>query len=227
MSITVIDSGHSQRHSLSNIGSSVWTRCLHSRVPGPLGLDTSILPNGNPTRSNEDVSDCGVRSSCCVSRGDGLGRLMRLLADERARESELHDLAVELRFAPSTAVGCCRNGSMEIGSVGLGVTMALNALEEERLKSIAAPKHLSSNKQHYKTMASDAYAYTAKVLKATGQKPRPDDVSEHLESAVGLDPKLQVFLQKARAHQQYWKKWFTYLILDTLWKELENDYSDG
>jgi hypothetical protein len=104
--------------------------------------------------------------------------------------------------------------------------MALTALAEERLKTIGAPKHLKSNTPHYKSMAVDAYAYTAKVLSATGQKPRPDDVSEHLESAIDLDPKLQAFLQKARANQQYWKKWFTFLILDTLWKDLTVETED-
>jgi hypothetical protein len=103
--------------------------------------------------------------------------------------------------------------------------MALTALEEERLKVIKAPAFLKKNKVYYKSMATDAYAYTAKVLKATKQTPRPDDVSDHLESAIDLDTKLNVFLQGAKAPQNYWKKWFTYLVLDTFWKELENDYA--
>ncbi|MGB7103017.1 MAG: hypothetical protein WBD82_00270 [Acidimicrobiales bacterium] len=104
--------------------------------------------------------------------------------------------------------------------------MALNALEEARLKSIKAPQFLAvkANRTYYKQMATDAYAYTAKVLKATGQTPRPDDVSDHLEGAIDLDPKLNVFLQKAKAPQNYWKKWFTYLILDTFWKELDDEH---
>lgn len=102
--------------------------------------------------------------------------------------------------------------------------MALTALEEERLKSIKAPEFLAKNTDHFKRMAADAYAYTAKVLSATGQKPRPDDVSEHLESAIDLDPTLRVFLQDARVTQNYWRTWFTFLVLDTLWKELQDEY---
>lgn len=53
---------------------------------------------------------------------------------------------------------------------------------------------------------------------------RPDDVTGHLESAVELDEPLKEHLAKKKKSQQYWPRWFTYLILDELWEELKDEY---
>jgi hypothetical protein len=92
------------------------------------------------------------------------------------------------------------------------------------MQAIELDKFFDTHRLIYKAMATDAYAFTAKTLSPTHQQVRPDDVSGHLEAAVELDEALKVYLAKKRKSQQYWTKYFTFLILDRLWGELKNEY---
>ena len=102
--------------------------------------------------------------------------------------------------------------------------MALNALQEQRMKSIGMIDFFEKNRKTYKEKAVEAYAFTATTLAPTNQVVRQDDVSGHLEAAIELDEALKVFLAEKRKGQQYWTKYFTYLILDRLWEELKSEY---
>lgn len=102
--------------------------------------------------------------------------------------------------------------------------MALNALQEQRMQAIELDKFFSKNRNKYKGMAAEAYSFTATTLKPSNQVVRPDDVSGHLEAAIELDEALKVYLAKKRKSQQYWTKYFTFLILDRLWEELKDGY---
>lgn len=77
----------------------------------------------------------------------------------------------------------------------------------------------------YKVMAADAYTYTATTLIPSNQIVRQDDVSGHLEAGIELDQALKVYLAGKRKTQQYWTKYFTFLILDRLWEELKNEHT--
>jgi hypothetical protein len=105
--------------------------------------------------------------------------------------------------------------------------MALTALMEQRMKAISLIKFFEDNRARYKAMAAEAYAYTAKTLKPSKQIVRQDDVSGHLEAQIELDDPLKVYLEKKRRSQQYWFRYFTFLILDRLWKELEDEHKSG
>jgi hypothetical protein len=102
--------------------------------------------------------------------------------------------------------------------------MALNAWQEQRMKSIGLLDFFEKNKATYKSMATDAYAFTAKTLEPTKQTVRQDDVSGHLEAPIVLDEGLKAFLAAKHKTQQYWTKYFTFLILDRLWETLKNEY---
>ena len=102
--------------------------------------------------------------------------------------------------------------------------MALNALQEQRMKAIKLDAFLKKNGAAYKAMATEAYAYTAKTLAPTKQTVRQDDVSGHLEAQIELDQGLKDFLARAHKSQQYWTRYFTFLILDVYWEELVDEY---
>jgi hypothetical protein len=102
--------------------------------------------------------------------------------------------------------------------------MALNALEEQRLKAIGLDAFFMSNKARYKTLAAEAYAFTATTLKPTKQIVRQDDVAGHLEASIVLDELLKGHLATKHKSQQYWTRYFTHLILDELWETLKHEH---
>jgi len=101
--------------------------------------------------------------------------------------------------------------------------MTLDALKEQRMQRIGLPEFLKDNKTHFKAMAAEAYAYTAKIL-LPAHHVRQADVFAHLDSAIELDPLLEKYLAKKKSPAQYWYALFTDLVIDTLWKELEDEY---
>lgn len=90
------------------------------------------------------------------------------------------------------------------------------------MQAIELDTFFERHRKKYKRMAQEAYDFTATILKRSNQQVRPDDVSGHLEAAVELDEGLKVYLARKRKSQQYWTRYFTYLILDRLWEELES-----
>jgi hypothetical protein len=105
--------------------------------------------------------------------------------------------------------------------------MALTALEEQRLEAVGLVKYFDKNRARYKKMAAKAYAYTATTLEASKQIVRQDDVSGHLEAEIELDQTLKDYLAQKKKPQQYWYRYFTFLILDRLWKELQDDHKSS
>lgn len=104
--------------------------------------------------------------------------------------------------------------------------MALDALQEQMLRSIDLDRFLTQHNGKYRTMAEEAYDFTAQQLQRSNQIVRPDDVSGHLEAVVELDEDLKVYLARKRKTQRYWTRYFTYLILDRLWRDLEDGHAE-
>ncbi len=102
--------------------------------------------------------------------------------------------------------------------------MALHALQEQRLKAIGLTDFFEKNRPRYKKLAAQAYAFTATTLAPSQQTVRQDDVSGHLEGSIELDEALKVYLARKKKSQQYWPKFFTFLILDRLWEELKSEH---
>ncbi|MFN2505914.1 MAG: hypothetical protein ABR540_17090 [Acidimicrobiales bacterium] len=100
--------------------------------------------------------------------------------------------------------------------------MALNALQEQRCQSIGLDNFFEHNRAKYKAMAAEAFTFTATTLSRSNQIVRQDDVSGHLEAAIELDEPLKVHLFTKKKSQQYWTRYFTFLILDRLWEELRH-----
>jgi hypothetical protein len=105
--------------------------------------------------------------------------------------------------------------------------MALTALQEQRMESIGLIQFFADNRPAYKSMAREAYAFTATSLQHSDQLPRQDDVSGHLEGSIELDKDLKAYLATKHKSQQYWTRYFTFLILDRLWQELKDEYEAG
>ncbi len=103
--------------------------------------------------------------------------------------------------------------------------MALDALQEQMLRSIDLDNFLIRHKAKYRAMAEEAYDFTAQQLQRSNQIVRPDDVSGHLEAVVELDEDLKVHLARKRKSQRYWTRYFTFLILDRLWRELVDGHA--
>ncbi|HEX3426630.1 MAG TPA: hypothetical protein VHT30_10900 [Acidimicrobiales bacterium] len=97
------------------------------------------------------------------------------------------------------------------------------------MKAIGLDTLFKKNRERYKKLAKEAYAYTATTLAPTNQAVRQDDVSGHLEASIELDMILRSHLASKKKTQQYWSAYFTNLILDELWEELkhEHDASGG
>lgn len=92
------------------------------------------------------------------------------------------------------------------------------------MRAISLIVFFEKNKPAYKKLAAEAYSYTATTLAPTKQLVRQDDVSGHLEASIELDEPLKVYLAGKRKSQQYWTRYFTYLVLDRLWEELKSEY---
>jgi hypothetical protein len=72
----------------------------------------------------------------------------------------------------------------------------------------------------WEAKATQAYAYAQKLVTASGQPVRPDDVLPLLVPALILTEELRTFLEDNRLTQKYWRDYFAEFIIDTLWKDL-------
>jgi hypothetical protein len=99
--------------------------------------------------------------------------------------------------------------------------MGLRAIEEQRLGRVGLVKFFEKNRGHYKSLAQEAYDYTAKILKSTGLPVRQDDVAGMLVAALEVD-QLLTDARAKNATQAYWVRFFTNLVLDRLWSEISH-----
>jgi hypothetical protein len=100
--------------------------------------------------------------------------------------------------------------------------VALRAIEEQKLQRVGLIKFFEHNRATYKTLAQDAYDFTAKILKPTGLPVRQDDVAGHLSAALEVDKPLTDFRDGNRCSQNYYVKYFTNLVLERLWSQISH-----
>jgi hypothetical protein len=100
--------------------------------------------------------------------------------------------------------------------------MALKAIEEQRLQRVGLITFFEKHKVHYKSLAQDAFDFTAKILQPTGLPVRPDDVAGHLSAALEVDKRLTDYRDGNKCAAAYWVQYFTNLVLNRLWSEISN-----
>ena len=99
--------------------------------------------------------------------------------------------------------------------------MALTAQKVQALTDKGFPKLFTDHKNLWKAKAQEAYDYTAKFVRLTGQPVRPDDVLPILEPALELSQEFSDFREANRLTQKYWRTYFGDFVLDSLWDQLE------
>jgi hypothetical protein len=100
--------------------------------------------------------------------------------------------------------------------------MALKAIEEQKLQRFGLITFFDKNRKHYKSLAQDAFDFTAKILEPTGLPVRPDDVAGHLSAALEVDKPLTDYRDGHKCTAAYWVQYFTNLVLNRLWNEISN-----
>jgi hypothetical protein len=79
----------------------------------------------------------------------------------------------------------------------------------------------------FKAIATRSYSYTYENVHPTGLPVRKDDVAKSLVDALIINEDLRDYLAGKKLRQQHWYQRFADLILDRLWKELEDEHAAG
>lgn len=97
--------------------------------------------------------------------------------------------------------------------------MALNQEKLQALENASLVKLFNDERQLWTATAKEAYTYTRSYVKDV----RRDDVIKPLTPALAVNDTLQNELDRKKLKQKYWTEYFGDLMLDRLWRELEND----
>jgi hypothetical protein len=98
--------------------------------------------------------------------------------------------------------------------------VALTAAKVKDLEDRGFFSLFADHRALWEAKATEAYAYAEKLVSASGQPVRPDDVLPLLVPALILTEELRAFLEDNRLTQKYWRDYFAEFIIDTLWKDL-------
>lgn len=98
--------------------------------------------------------------------------------------------------------------------------MALTAAKVKDLQDRGFLDLFADHRALWEAKAGEAYAYAEKLVTASGQPVRPDDVLPLLVPALVLTEELRAFLEDNRLTQKYWRDYFAEFIIDTLWRDL-------
>jgi hypothetical protein len=98
--------------------------------------------------------------------------------------------------------------------------VALTAPHMQKLQRAGLVKFLDEHPDAYRAMAKVAFDSTKTILTPSKQKVRPDDLYDLVLVGIELDEALAVFCAKQGVRAAYWMKWFTDLVIDTFWEEL-------
>jgi hypothetical protein len=74
----------------------------------------------------------------------------------------------------------------------------------------------------FKDLAARAYEFAYDSVHATGLPLRRDDVAANLVTALEINADLREYLAQKKLRQKHWYQRFADLILDRLWKDLED-----
>ena len=98
--------------------------------------------------------------------------------------------------------------------------MALSLNKLKRLTDAGLVELFEEDLKLWTAMAKDAYAYTSKFVRGSGNEVRPDDVVPTLTPALEVSDRLRTYLAERKLAQRYWYEWFAELIVDQLWADL-------
>ncbi len=98
--------------------------------------------------------------------------------------------------------------------------MALSLNKLKRLGDAGLVDLFETDRKLWTAMAKDAYAYTSKFVRGSGNVVRPDDVVPTLTPALEVSDRLRTYLAERKLSQQYWYVWFAELVVDRLWPDL-------
>ena len=98
--------------------------------------------------------------------------------------------------------------------------MALSLNKLKRLGDAGLTDLFEADRKLWAAMAKDAYVYTNKFVRGSGNAVRPDDVVPTLTPALEVSDRLRTYLAERKLTQNYWYTWFAELIVDRLWSDL-------
>ncbi|MDH7640307.1 hypothetical protein [Sphingomonas oryzagri] len=97
--------------------------------------------------------------------------------------------------------------------------MALTQQEEQRLEKAGLITYFNNNRAVFEASAKELLDYLKGNFPA-GAIVRHDDVAKSLVGVVEVNKNLQTFLSQKKLKQQYWPKYFTNLILERVWDDI-------
>ncbi len=86
-------------------------------------------------------------------------------------------------------------------------------------------KFFDGSRPAFKEIAGRSYEFAHDNVLATGLPLRRDDVSKSIRIALVTNETLRDCLAEKKLRQQFWYERFADLIVDRLWKELEDEYT--
>jgi hypothetical protein len=98
--------------------------------------------------------------------------------------------------------------------------VALSLTTLKRLGDAGLTDLFDADRKLWTAMAKDAYTYTSKFVRGSGNEVRPDDVVPTLTPALEVSDRLRTYLAERKLSQRYWYEWFAELIVDQLWSDL-------
>lgn len=102
--------------------------------------------------------------------------------------------------------------------------MGLTANVELSLTDAGLVDFYNVHKPAFKALATRAYSFAHENVESTGFPLRTDDVAASLVTALEITEDLRNCLAEKGLRQKFWYLRFADLILDRLWKELEDEY---
>lgn len=105
--------------------------------------------------------------------------------------------------------------------------MGLTADVELALRDAGLVEYHDDNRAAFKEIATRSYEFAHDNVVATGLPLRRDDVSKSLKIALITNESLRNFLASKSLRQQFWYERFADLIVERLWKELEDEYNSS
>jgi hypothetical protein len=90
----------------------------------------------------------------------------------------------------------------------------------QKLQRAGLVKFLNDHPDAYKAMVKVALDSTKTILAPSKQRVRPDDLYDLVLVGIELDDTLAAFCAKPGLRATYWMKWFTDLVIDTFFEEL-------
>jgi hypothetical protein len=98
--------------------------------------------------------------------------------------------------------------------------LALSLNKLKRLGDAGLVDLFETDRKLWTAMTKDAYAYTSKFVRGSGNEVRPDDVVPTLTPALEVSDRLRTYLAERKLSQQDWYVWFAELVVDRLWPDL-------